>query len=78
MTGVEFTFNRLAVLGHGVAECPVDDGTEDVTLDRSAPFRLGSNVLYDAEEIEQADDQYQGGVLEQGNETADDAGNDVF
>ncbi len=50
-----------------------------VAFDRVAqPIGIGGRCLNDTQEIEQANDQDQGGVLEQPDERVDDAGNHEF
>src|SRR5690554_3329735 len=79
VAGIELALEMLAVARHAEAEDPESQPGEDVALDMIAdPFGIGGGRLDDAEQIEQADDEDQRGILEQRDEGTDDAGNDVF
>src|SRR5262245_58736903 len=65
-------FDLLAVLRHGEAEDEVDDRDEDIGLDaEAAPGRLDGRDLGRAQQIVNADDNDQRGVLEHADEGVD-------
>src|SRR6056297_658803 len=77
MTGVEFSFKVLAVSGDAKAEDPETERHKYIALDGNVlPGGIGHRRLNRSKNIEQADDQHQRGVLEQGNEGIHDARND--
>src|ERR1700761_6575146 len=58
-----------AVARHGEAEGEIDQGYEDVDLDAEAlPGRIDDGRLRGREQVEDADDQDEAGVLEEGDE----------
>jgi hypothetical protein len=65
---------------HGIArhtktENPEHQGGEHIAFSGHAqPFRVGGGLLDAVEQVEQADDDHQAGVLEQRNKGVDDAG----
>src|ERR1051325_10508313 len=69
---VELTLQHLAVARHEKAEAEVDRGGEHVSLGREAlPGGVGQRGVDRAEQVEEADDDDQRGVLEGADEAVD-------
>ena len=69
---MELALQHLAVARHEEAEDEVDHRGEDVGLDVEAlPLRVGERRLGGAEQVEEADDDDQRGVLEHADEGVD-------
>src|SRR3990172_5263597 len=69
--------DHLRVARQEEAERPEDEAGEHVAGHGGGgrePFLIGVVELHDAQQVEQADDQHQAGVLEEADEGADDAG----
>src|SRR5260221_7523226 len=65
-------FQALAVGRHRIAEREIHEAREQVGLNAEAgPRRILQGDLDGAEQVEQADDQHQGGVLEEADEGVD-------
>src|SRR6266581_213241 len=70
---VEIALEILAVFRHEEAEAPVDQADEDIGLPiKTPPIRVVERVVGRAEEIEEADDDDQRGVLEGADEGVDE------
>src|SRR5690606_33439541 len=77
VTGVELAFQMHGITRHAETEQPINQRGEYVALGRHAqPGRVARGALDAVEEVEQADDDHQAGVLEQCDEGVDDARND--
>src|SRR3569623_19105 len=76
VTGVELALQIHAVTRHGEAEHPIDLGAERIALDLGAePVGVPRARADDVQEVVEADDRHQRGVLRQADEVVDDAGN---
>src|SRR6266478_3842372 len=70
---VEIALEILAVFRHEEAEAPIDQADEDIGLPiKAPPIRVVERVVGRAEEIEEADDDDQRGVLEGADEGVDE------
>nr|GEY82994.1 hypothetical protein [Tanacetum cinerariifolium] len=77
----DFATNRLDLLqiraGHAETEDPEHQGRENITLGRHAePLGVGGSLFDAVEQVEQADDDHQTGVLEQRDNGVDQTGDD--
>src|SRR6188768_2280331 len=71
-THAERGFQPVRRMGHGVAEPEEDGSHECVDLERGAqPLGLGEHRATDTQDLQEADDDDQRGVLEQADEEAD-------
>src|SRR5215813_9061605 len=69
---VELDLEILAVARHREAEAEVDEGGEQVDLAREArPVGIDQRLVGGVQEVEDADDQHQRGVLEEADEGVD-------
>src|SRR5215813_3130786 len=69
---VELELEILAVARHREAEAEIDEGGEDGDLAREArPVGIDQRLVGGVEEVEDADDQHQRGVLEEADEGVD-------
>src|SRR5690606_31911555 len=73
MPGLQVLFQRLAIAGNREAENEIDECNEQVRFcAETAPGRVGNRCLGCLGQVENTDDNDQRGVLEQGNEDADE------
>src|SRR5260370_24072931 len=71
-SSVELDLEILAVARHREAEAEIDEGGEQVDLAREArPVGVDERLVGAVEEVEDADDQHQRGVLEEADEGVD-------
>src|SRR5216683_1450622 len=69
---VELDLEILAVARHRVAEAEIDEGGEQVDLaGETGPVGIDQRLVGGVEEVEDADDQHQRGVLEEADEGVD-------
>src|SRR5664279_1392955 len=75
LTGSQPALDELGVARHRETEDPIDEAGKHIAGRRrvgGGPVSIGEIELDDAQEIEQADDEDEAGVLEEGNVAVDD------
>jgi hypothetical protein len=79
MAAVERALEAAAVFGHGEAESEIDHCQQDIHLGAEAlPVRVGDGGEAGFQQVEDADDQHQRGVLEEADEGVDQRRDDQF